>query len=251
MSNTETMQLDLFEGKILTDEQRLEVQKYIGACDKEVVRKQDENRRVQLLLDESGFKQGIDYVNNFEVFEKTYNHEFGYSYDNTQWESEVNVMRCSGGCQIIYDVIREGKSTISKSFVYREDNKLQCTSITSQYRYYKPSSLLTKLKENNKKILDNLEYIKTKSDILNYTVEKYTKLFPDAKVSIGSDYNRGRNNYSEFPTVKIDFSSGSYFTYRLGYEKDGEYFHKKFDSVIGALNNMDLLNYFNNQKPKS
>ena len=247
MLNTETMQLDLFEGKILTDEQRLEVQKYIEGCDKEVIRKQDENRRVQLLLNDAGFKQGIDYVNNFEVFEKTYNHEFGYSYNNTQWESEVNVMRCSGGCQIIYDVIREGKSTISKSFVYREGDKLQCTSITSQYRFYKPSSLLTKLKENNESILNKLESIDRKSNLLDYTVEKYTKLFPDAKVRVGSDYSRDLN-YARFKTVIINFPSNSYVIYKLGYEYDKEYLYKKFDNVVDTLKGIDLLNHFNNQK---
>jgi hypothetical protein len=35
-----SVQLDLFEGKILTTEQRLEIQKFIERCDKEVVRKQ-------------------------------------------------------------------------------------------------------------------------------------------------------------------------------------------------------------------
>jgi hypothetical protein len=247
MSNTETMQLDLFEGKILTNDQRLEIQQYISKCDKEVVRKREEHIKIQLLLDRAGFKIGIDYVNDFEVFEKTYNHEFGYSYNNTQWEAEVTVMRSSGGCQIIYDVIKEGKITISKSFVYREGDKLQCTNITSQYRYYKPSSLLTKLKENNESILNKLESIKTKSNLLDYTVEKYTKLFPDAKVSVGSDYTRNRNNFTDFKTIIINFPSNSYVIYRLGYEQDGEYLHKKFDHVVDTLKGMDLLNHFNNQ----
>ena len=52
MSNTETMQLDLFEGKILTNDQRLEIQQYISKCDKEVVRKREENIKIQLLLGE-------------------------------------------------------------------------------------------------------------------------------------------------------------------------------------------------------
>ena len=63
MSNTETMQLDLFEGKILTNDQRLEIQQYISKCDKEVVRKREENIKIQLLLDRAGFREGIDYVN--------------------------------------------------------------------------------------------------------------------------------------------------------------------------------------------
>ena len=245
MSNE--MQLDLFEGKVLTTEQRLEVQSYIERGDKEVVRKREENIKIQLLLDRAGFREGIDYINDFDVSEKTYNHEFGYSYNNTQWEAEVSVMRNSGGCQILFDSFRNGKIEMGKSFVYREGDKLQCTSITSQYRYYKPSSLLTKLKEHNSYSLGQLESTNKKQNIIEYTVEKYTKLFPNAEVKIGSDYNRGRNNYSEFKTVIINFPSGSYVIYRLGYDNDGEYLHKKFDNVVGTLKGIDLLNHFNNQ----
>ena len=247
MSNTETMQLDLFEGKILTNDQRLEIQQYITKCDKEVSRKQIENREIMLLLNEAGFREGIDYINNFDVFEKIYDHEFGYSYNNTQWMAKVEVMRSSGGCQILFDSFRNGKIEMGKSFVYREGNKLQCTSITSQYRYYKPSSLLTKLKEHNSYSLGQLESTNKKQNIIEYTVEKYTKLFPNAAVTIGSDYDRNRNNYTEFKTVIINFTSGSYVIYRLGYDNDGEYLHKKFDNVVDTLKGMDLLNHFNNQ----
>ena len=247
MSNTETMQLDLFEGKILTTEQRLEIQQYISKCDKEASRKLIENRETMLLLDEAGFRIGIDYINNFDVFEKTYEHEFGYSYNNTQWMAKVDVMRSSGGCQILFDSFRNGKIEMGKSYVSREGDKLQCTSITSQYRYYKPSSLLAKLKEHNSYSLGQLESTNKKQNIIEYTVEKYTKLFPNAEVKIGSDYNRSRNNYSEFKTVIINFPSGSYVIYRLGYDNDGEYLHKKFDNVVDTLKGMDLLNHFNNQ----
>ena len=247
MSNTETMQLDLFEGKILTTEQRLEIQQYIAKCDKEVSRKQIENREIMLLLDEAGFRIGIDYINDFKVFEKIYDHEFGYSYNSTQWVAEVEVMRSSGGCQILFDSFRNGKIEMGKSFVYREGDKLQCTSITSQYRYYKPSSLLTKLKEHNNIEANKLDSNNRKQNILEYTVEKYTKLFPNATVTIGSDYDRNRNNYREFKTVIINFPSGSYVIYRLGYNNDGEYLHKKFDNVVDTLKGIDLLNHFNNQ----
>ena len=242
-----SVQLDLFEGKVLTNEQTLEIQKFIERCDKEVVRKQNENRGIQLLLDEAGFRQGIDYVNNFEIYEKTYDHEFGYEYNNTQWEAEVSVMRSSGGCSILYDTLRNGELVMGKSSVSREGDKLQCTSITSQYRYYKPSSLLTKLKEHNNSELRKLEANDKKQNILEYTVEKYTKLFPNAEVTIGSDYDRNRNNYNEFKTVIINFTSGSYVIYRLGYEQDREYLHKKFDKIVDTLKGIDLLNHFNNQ----
>tara|TARA_B110000090_G_scaffold86873_1_gene98769 strand:- start:937 stop:1683 length:747 start_codon:yes stop_codon:yes gene_type:complete len=247
LQTQENTQLDLFEGKLLTTKQRLEVQKYIDDCHREVVRKNDESKNIQLLLDEGGFIEGIDYVNNFEIHEKTYTHEFGYSYNNTQWEAEVSVMRGSGGCQIIYDVLRDGKITVEKSYVYREGDKLQCSSFTQQYRFYLVSSLLRKLKENNEDALRKLEIKNRAQTVLEYTVEKYTKLFPNATVTIGADYNRRRNDYTEFKTVIINFTSGSYVIYRLGYANDGEYFHKSFDGAVDVLKGIDLLNHFNNQ----
>ena len=240
-------QLDLFEGKILTTDQKLEIQQYISRCDKEVLRKQNENREIMLLLDEAGFRQGIDYVNDFGVDVKTYEHEFGYCYNNTEWVAEVEVMRSSGGCQILFDSFRNGKIEMGKSYVYREGDKLQCTCITSQYRFYKPSSLLSKLEKHNAYSLIQLESTNKKQNVIEYTVEKYTKLFPNATITIGSDYNRGRVIFNEFKTVIINFPSGSYVIYRLGYDNDGEYLHKKFDSVVGTLKGIDLLNHFNNQ----
>ena len=123
LETQEVMQLDLFEGKILTTEQTLEIQKFIERCDKEVVKKQEENIRIQLLLDEAGFRQGIDYVNDFKIFERTYNHEFGYGYNKTQWEAEVNVMASSGGCNILYDTLY---IAIVLYYIYRIYLRLYC-----------------------------------------------------------------------------------------------------------------------------
>ena len=201
-----------------------------------------------LLLDKAGFKQGIDYINNFEISEKTYDHEFGYSYNNTQWEAEVSVMRSSGGCYILYDTLRNGKIEMSKSGVYREGNKLQCTSITSQYRYYKPSSLLSKLKEHNEKIQYQFEVNNKKQSVIEYTVEKYKKLYPEAKIFIGTDYYKDFKNYTEFKTVKVEFKSGSSVTFKLGYENDREVLHKKYD--VQPMTTEQLLEMFNNQKIK-
>jgi hypothetical protein len=243
-----SVQLDLFEGKILTTEQELEIQSYIERCDKEVIRKQNENRSTMLLLDKAGFKQGIDYINNFEISERTYDHEFGYSYNNTQWEAEVSVMRSSGGCYILYDTLQNGKIEMSKSGVYREGDKLQCTSITSQYRYYKPSSLLSKLKEHNEKIQYQFEVNNKKQSVIEYTVEKYKKLYPEAKIFIGTDYYKDFKNYTEFKTVKVEFKSGSSVTFKLGYENDRETLHKKHD--VQPMTTEQLLEMFNNQKIK-
>tara|TARA_R110000803_G_scaffold150539_1_gene215852 strand:- start:52 stop:777 length:726 start_codon:yes stop_codon:yes gene_type:complete len=240
-----SIQLDLFEGKVLTNEKRLEVQKYIAECDKEVVKRQEENIITQLLLDRAGFNQGIDYVNDFKVFEKTYEHTFGYNYNNTEWIAEITVMASSGSCSILYDQLQNGKIGMGKSSVYRKGDKLECTSITSQYRYYKASSLKTKLEEHNSKIQSQATSLDKEQNMLEYTVEKYKKLYPEAKVIIGTDYNRGMRNYLEFKTVSIGFKSGSSVTFRIGHKYDEEYLHKKYD--VTPMSTEQLLNHFNNQ----
>ena len=241
-----SVQLDLFEGKILTTEQQSEIISYIEKCDKEVVRKQNENRATMLLLDEAGFRQGIDYINDFEVFDKTYEHEFGYSYNNTQWYAEVEVMRSSGGCQILFDSFRNGKIEMGKSYVSREGDKLQCTSITSQYRYYKPNTLKTKLEENNTKARLQFETEIKKQFIAEYTVLKYKSLYPEAEITIGKDYHRNSRRYDEFKVIYVTFKSGSYIAFSLGYEEDKEIVHRKYNAQ--SLTTNQLLEMFNNQK---
>jgi len=45
----------------------------------------------------------------------------------------------------------------------------------------------------------------------------------------------------------VKFESGSYISFRMGYEIDNETVYKKFDAVASQLNAMELLNIFNQQ----
>ena len=71
MSNTETMQLDLFNGVVLTTKQQEEINKFIHTQDNRAVESQKNVNKTMLLLDEAGFVQGRDYENNFEIYEVT------------------------------------------------------------------------------------------------------------------------------------------------------------------------------------
>ena len=82
-------QLDLFEGLVLTTEQQEQVNSFIKL---QTLNASEANRnvgRIMMLLDGAGFVQGVDYGSNFEVFEVTSKREFGYSYNNTNFEHEV------------------------------------------------------------------------------------------------------------------------------------------------------------------
>ena len=67
MSNTETMQLDLFNGVVLTTKQQEEINKFMHTQDNRAVESQENVNKTMLLLDEAGFVQGVDYDSNFEI----------------------------------------------------------------------------------------------------------------------------------------------------------------------------------------
>jgi hypothetical protein len=245
-------QLDLFHGVVLTTEQQEQIDSFIkrqtlnaGEADRNV-------GRIMMMLDEAGFVQGVDYDSNFEVYEVTKEREFGYSYNNTNFEHEVTYLNAVGGVYLIVDTIKEGKIIKYNASVDREGDKLMCTNITVQYRYYKPITLLTKLKENRKSKVQELNRQNKEQVCLDYTVAKYQKLYPKATVKAGTDCDRGYRgyNYTEFKTVVIEFKSGSSVTFRLGYgyELDKERLYKQYDAQKETVE--QSLERFNNQKVK-
>ena len=248
MSNA--IQLDLFHGKVLTVEQQEEVNRFIKNQAERAIKAEKRNSKIMLMLDEAGFVYGQDYSSNFEVEEVTKETRFGYGYNNTDYEFEATYMQNTGNVFLWVNTISEGKLKTYKSSVDLDGDKLQCTSVTKQYRHYKPSSLLVKYKEYNERIVGELEH-KNKEDIaLNNVVVNFQTFYPEAKVTIGSDYNKGYRNYTSFPIVKVEFKSGSYISFQLGYgnEIDQEVFHKKYDAQSESA--QDLLIRFNNQKTK-
>ena len=155
MSNLEN-QLDLFQGVLLTNKQEQQIATWVEGMAKRAVALQDEVNTIMLMLDRAGFVQNEDYKCNFEVFEVTKEQEFGYSYNNTNFEHEVTYMNAVGGVSLIINHIHEGKIKKINAGVDRDGDKLMCSTVTDQYRYYKPSSLLTRLKGYNTRKVSEL-----------------------------------------------------------------------------------------------
>jgi hypothetical protein len=241
-----TEQLTLELG-ILTDAQQERVNSFIKSQQFTTERIILAQARIEDLLISGGFKAGIDYVNDLKYSMTTEDRNFGYG--SEAFTANVTYMRSSGGCKIIYDRYNSATNQIITltSLVSNEHDKLECSAITSQYRAYKPASLLAKLKENNEKAQYAFDKANATKLLLNYTVNKYKTLFPKATVTVGKDYYRSGNTYNEFETVIVTFESGSYIIFRLGYENDKEYTHKKFDAVASKLSAIELLEVFNKQ----
>ena len=246
MSNA--IQLDLFHGKVLTAEQQEEVNRFIKSQAERAIKAEKRNNKTMLMLDEAGFVYGQDYSSNFEVEEVTKEQRFGYGYNNTDYEFEVTYIQNTGNVFLWVNTVKDGLIGTYKSSIDVEGDKLQCTSVTKQYRHYKPSSLLVKYKEHNEGVANKLEYDNKQSIALNNVVVNFQTFYPDAQVTIGSDYYRGTRNYDSFPIVKVEFKSGSYISFQLGYGDKMEEvrFHKKYDAQNETTD--QLLTRFNNQK---
>jgi hypothetical protein len=246
MTNQET-QLELDLG-MLTVAQQERVDSFIQNQKNLIQNKIKNSNAIETLLNDGGFIKGVDYENTIKTKIVTGEKEFGYGKD--VFKIDITYETVDGNISILYKKYdsRENKIVTQKSHVDKESDKLQCSSITPQYRAYKPKSLYEKLLENNSNAQNEYDSANREKAVINYTVEKYKILFPKAEITVGRDYYKNyKSNYIEFPIVIVKFESGSYISFKLGYENDKEFIHKKHDAVASQLNAIELLNIFNQQ----
>ena len=232
-------QLELFQ--VLNQEQQTEVNDYVVKENQRVVNRVASIKRIIDLLETGGFVEDIDFERDFQIGESIHERTFGWGAD--KFKAEITVNTTVGGIRLIHKRFYNGKLETTTSTVSRNDDKLECSMITPQYRAYKPASLLVKLKEYNESQEYRFNNYNKKKDLLNYTLNKYTTLYPNAKVQSGTGY-QGR---SSFTTVLVSFPSESYVEFKLGFEQDKEYVFRKWDAKLDILKGMDLLNHFNKQ----
>jgi hypothetical protein len=245
MTNQET-QLELDFG-MLTVAQQERVDSFIQNQKNLIQNNIKNSNAIEILLNEGGFIKGIDYENTIKTKIVTEVKEF---YCDGNFKTDITYETVDGNISILYKKYdsRENKIVTQKSYVGKELNKLQCSSITPQYRAYKPKSLYEKLLENNSEAQNEFDSANREKAVINYTVEKYKTLFPKAEITVGRDYYKNyRSNYIEFPIVMVKFESGSYISFRMGFEIDEEVVYKKHDAVTSQLSAIELLNIFNQQ----
>jgi hypothetical protein len=179
MSN-QVKQLELNFG-MLTVAQQETVDRFVSNSKRNADNASARTAKIEALLISGGFKAGIDYVNNLETKTVTEDRVFGYGDD--EYSAEVTYVSSYGGCQLITEYYDSSKNIMSARLVSVgiEHDKLECSTVTSQYRAYKPTSLLTKLQEYNVSQLYKFNDANKQKGILDYTVDKYKTLFPNAE----------------------------------------------------------------------
>ena len=240
-------QLPLFD--MLTVEQEIELARVKAGAKRDQERREKEVKDKIDLLYKTGFTTQ-QYRCSVEWEKATRRFNVAKWKDVPKFvEVEVNEFR--GSCNLMYSRFNKETNSITTaitSFTLR-NGKIECYSLTGNWRNYKPESILAKVKESYEIAKNQYELYNRKQTVVEYTINKYKQLYPDAKVTAGKDYTSGRY-YNEYDKVTVEFKSGSYVSFRLGSENDRELVFEKHDAVFKKLSANEVMDLFNSQQPK-
>ena len=244
------MQLDLFQGVVLNAKQQTQLEEFIND---QVVRSQSakiKNEETEIALIDAGFVKGVDFNNNFEIYNVVEDVELGYSFNNSNFL--VN--------DVSYTGKRGGISLLSKRY-NREDDKIvdieinwfdfaggkfECESLIGSYRRVKPATLLTKLNFKRDRAEYDMEETRRSNRGFKIALDTLRKKFPTAKFNIFTDYDRYSRKFISTQRVKGQFDNGSYII--LDVYSDGKYkIAKKYDAELAGMVSDQVMEFFTNQ----
>ena len=242
-------QLDLFAGILFTPEQEQKIAEFIKIKEDIANTNESINNQLEQLLINNGFVKDVDFFNTFKIETVTNETTIGYSYNKTDFKAEITYKAIEGGIYLKgkrFGTYSNPNELVDSTFnIEFERDKVNCSTIQDNYRYIKPATLLEKLKTYNSRQEQLLEEYKKKNGLKLSTVEKYTKLYPNATVTAKTDYTR----YSgTFDIIEVKFESGSYIQLTLNTYQNKEILHKKYDAEFEKMNSEELLDKFSKQE---
>jgi hypothetical protein len=238
-------QLDMFAGILLTVEQDKMVEEFIKNQKHSAFLAEKRIQQNEKLLIDNGFIYGMDFINTYKIETVTRKVTLGQRYNDTQFEVEITYEMGSGGISLKGKRFYNNKLEDSTFSIEFDGNKVQSPTIQDNYRYIKPSTLLKKLKVYSKRAKTSFEEYKKKTSLKQNIIEKYTKLYPNAKIIVKDEWTK----YSgSFEVIEVKFASGSYVQFRLDTYNNKEYLHKKYDAEVNKMNSDELLEKFNKQE---
>ena len=240
-------QLDLFEGILLTPDQEKQVSSFIQRRKEQAEFRIGAVKQVESQLLAAGFIKGNHFINDFKVETITTDVTLGYSYNNTQFTVELTYLDSTGDIKLKGTYLSLDKKQIEERTFYFNEHKgkFNCYGLQDNNRYVKAETLLQKLIENDERVVRAFRENQKKTDLKQSVIEKYTKLYPNATITVKDDYTK----YSgSFEVIEVRFESGSYVQFKLDCYKGVEYLYKKHDAEIESLGLDKLLDKFSKQE---
>ena len=167
---------------------------------------------IKSILDKNNFVENIHYIYDAKLVDKEVIDGRLYV-EGKEFTANWTCKEVKGSIRLMTKYYSTNKNVLKSDTAYIdiEDGKLQVGSITKQYRYYKPSTILTKLKEYNedqeRRYIRANEWTNRANEYASEMKDKYS----NAVVSIVKGSKRDYyGKYIETKEVKIAFESGSY-----------------------------------------
>jgi len=244
------MQLDLFEGVILTVEQEEMVARFKEDKAKRAKKFELENQQIEGALNEAGFVKGVDFENTFGTKTVTRDVELGSSWNDNQFTAQdVTTTECFGGVELLskrYDKEEDKVVDTRIKYFNFEYGKFECSSLTGNYRKIKPTTLLTKLQEQRERAEYEMKANRERNNAFEIATNELKTKFPAANIFQITDYEGYGARYRTVTRLKAQFENGSYVTFNISH--DGSYrIAKKYDAAIAAMNSNEVMEFFTNQ----
>ena len=244
-------QLDLFAGILFTPEQEKMIVDFIQTQKDTSLTMSRKNNFNEALLTNNGFVKGVDFINTFQTKIVTGEVTLGSSWKENGFKTEQTYETVEGCISLKgkrFNSYQKVNELIDDVFsVEFNGDKVQCYIVQDQWRYVKPKTLLEKLKIHNSRQVQLFEEYKKKNNLKQNIIEKYTKLYPNALITVKSDWTK----YSgSFEVIEVGFESGSYIQFKLDTFNNKEFIYKKYDDEYNKLNSDELLERFSKQIKK-
>ena len=173
---------------------------------------------IKSILDQNGFIEDVHYKFDAELYTKQVENARLSDKKGNVFTANYERIDVKGSVRLLTKYFYASKNTLNTdlSSVDVEDGKLQCGAITTQYRYYKPSTLLKKLKEYNEEQERKYTRFNSWMDRVNaYSYEMANK-YPSADISIVTGSKRDYyGKYIDMRMVMVKFPSGSFIKFNI------------------------------------
>jgi len=244
------MQLDLFQGVVLNAKQQTQLEEFIND---QAIRSQSakiKNEQTEVALIDAGFVKGVDFNNNFEIYDVVEDVELGYSFDNSNFlVNDVSYTGKRGGISLLskrYNHTDDKIDDIEINFFDFAGGKFECESLVGSYRYVKPATLLTKLNFKRDRAEYEMEETRRSNRGFEIALKTLRKKFPTANFNIFTDFDRYSRRFVSTQRVKGQFDNGSYIV--LNISNDGSYrIAKKYDAELATMKSDQVMEFFTNQ----
>lgn len=213
---TDPNQLTLgIESQVLTTEQQERLQRNVDSTNRRAEEQAATLRNQRALLLGAGFTEDEF---EYELKESTIVRTYALSgWREPDVKAEAEVKDTTGHCYIKYDHYNATTGEMESrnaNFSLEGGHKVTCYTLVGSFRAVKVETLKKKAQEKAQDANYNQMADQRSKDMTSQVIEKYSSLFPTAKVEASTYYDR----YSR-KAVKVTFENGSWMELAVGSEE--------------------------------